>query len=520
MSVEDLAAARKRRKTPPVPPGDDPRPVVQLKAGEMSRTVDAIEAVLSKAWKEGPIFQRGGQPVHIADRPVRRLDGSTDRQHAIAAAGADTVLEQMDRAVRFEKFDARAQSWKPADAPRRLAEIYCARPRWEAMPALRQLIACPTLRPDGSLLERVGYDHATGLYLTSALPGLDVPARPTRDQAMYANALLLEVLRDFAFVNDPRGLALSVALSGLLAAILRPTLDAAPLIGISAPAAGSGKSYLVDVLSTIATGRRAAGVATGNAPEEFEKSLGAAMLEGRAMLCLDNCEQPLGGQLLCMAISQASVAVRILGQSRAVEVPSTAAWFATGNALRVAGDMKRQALICRLDTQLEHPEEREFDGDLLADVRRRRAELVSAALTILRWGSCDPPPPGRPFAGFADWCLRVRDPLLALGHTDPVDVLDEVRAGDIEAARLAQLLGAWHAALGDKPTTCAAVIASEDEGLREALQALAPRSGPTTSRGLASYLAKHVDRIAGGLRVTRTGGHAKTFNWSVRETGR
>lgn len=518
MSVADLAEARKRRKTPP-PPGDDPRPVIQLKAGEMSRTVDAVEAVLSEAWKEGPIFQRGGQPVHIADRPVRRLDGSTDRQHAIAGAGADAVLEQMDRAVRFEKFDVRAQSWKPSDAPRRLAEVYYARPRWEAMPALRQLIACPTLRPDGSLIERAGYDAATGLYLTTDLPGLDVPAQPTRDQAEAANDALVELLRDFPFVNDPPGLALSVALAGLLAAILRPTLDAAPLIGISAPAAGSGKSYLVDVISTIVTGRRAAGVATGNAPEEFEKSLGAAMLEGRPLLVLDNVELPLGGQLLCMTISQASVAVRILGQSRAVDVPSTAAWFATGNSLRVAGDMKRRALICRLDAQLEHPEEREFDVDLLAEARRRRAELVSASLTIARWASCDPPPPGRPFAGFGDWCLRVRDPLLALGHADPVDVLDEVRAGDIEAARLAELLAAWRDALGDKPTTCAALVSSEHEGLREALQALASRGGTISSRGLGNYLGKHEGRIAGGLRVIRAGQHEKTIRWAVREAG-
>lgn len=515
MSVANLAEETRRRRRPPPSDGDDSRPTIRLQPGRETAAIDAAEEAMITAGP-GPLFQRGGEIVQVADRAIRLLDGAEGRHLVIVPVSAAAVRELFSQVARFERFDKRTKEWCVVDPPRALAEAYLARGRWR-LPALRHLVSSPTLRGDGSLLNAAGYDERTGLYLTEPLSGLALPERPTRAEAEDANDLLTELLRSFPFVREPAGEALAIAMAGLLGAILRPTLDAAPLIGVSAPAAGSGKSYLVDLLVSIATGRRAAGIATGSDPAEMEKALGAAALEGRSTIVLDNLEQALGGQLICMFLSgQERVAVRVLGASKSVEVPAAASWFATGNSLRVAGDMSRRALVCRLDAGVEHPEEREFEHDLLSEVRRRRATLVSAALTIARWGHIDPQPPGKPFAGFSAWCRRVRDPLLALGHTDPVGALAAVRATDLEAARLAELLGAWSATFGEVPQTSAAVIeaAEANPSLRDALQGITAR-GAITNRWLGNYLARHDGRIAGGLRVERVGSHARAIRWAV-----
>ncbi len=340
MTVEDVKAALGATEE-----GSRSKVAIQIIAGELPAAADQAEAAL-RASGAGPIFQRAGQLVHIAERPARRNDGSTDQQQAIVAIDPPALAEQLAKAAGFEKFDVRQKDWRTIDPPVKLIDLYFARSCWR-LPDLHQLIGAPTLRTDGSVLVRPGYDPETGLYLLADLLDLTVPDKPSYRQAEAANEALTAMFSSFPLVDEPPGLALGVALAGLVGAVLRPTLPACPLIGVTAPAAGTGKSYLVDLISIIATGRRAAGVATGSKPEEFEKSLGAALLEGRPLLCLDNMVQPLAGQMLCMTLSQERVAVRILGQSRSVEVPSAAGLFATGNNLTIRGDMARRTLLPR-----------------------------------------------------------------------------------------------------------------------------------------------------------------------------
>lgn len=341
--------------------------------------------------------------------------------------------------------------------------------------------------------------------------------------------MLKDLFKTFPFVGDPTGLSRSVALAGLIGAVLRPTLPSCPLMGVTAPAAGTGKTYLVDVISIIATGRPTVGVATGAKPEEFEKSLGAALLQGRPLLSLDNIVLPLQGQLLCMTLSQERVEIRLLGLSKNVEVPTSAALFATANNLRVMGDMARRALLCRLDAGVERPEARKFDGDLLIEARARRADLVSAVLTIARRHQArrDPTPfEGRDFAGFETWCTRVRDPLLELGHPDPVMALDVTRGADLEVSRLGALMGCWNAKFGNVAQTCGEAIktASEQESygelrnseLCDALAAVTgDKPGAINSRKLSSYLARIEGRIVDGHRFQRDPERNRTARWML-----
>src|SRR4051812_8452937 len=138
---------------------------------------------------------------------------------------------------------------------------------------------------------------------------------------------------------------------------------------------GSGKSKLVDIASMIATGHEAPVLSQGKTEEEMEKRLGAALIAGDALISFDNCEQPLGGELLCQALTQRTLKVRPLGKSMLLSLPTDALFAATGNNLIVAGDMTRRTIVATLDPKMERPEHRDFDADPVETIRADRASV-------------------------------------------------------------------------------------------------------------------------------------------------
>ena len=75
----------------------------------------------------------------------------------------------MEQAARFEKYDGRAKAWKPASRPKMSPSSSWRAPAL-AIPIVRGVLAAPSLRPDGSILEAAGYDAATGMYLIDPPP--------------------------------------------------------------------------------------------------------------------------------------------------------------------------------------------------------------------------------------------------------------------------------------------------------------------------------------------------------------
>jgi hypothetical protein len=96
---------------------------------------------------------------------------------------------------------------------------------------------------------------------------------------------------------------------------VRRTLKSAPLHGFSAPVAGSGKSLLVDLAGIVATGSQVPVTAQAN-EEELEKRLASFLFAGDAIISIDNCTKPLGGDLLCQMLTQETVKPRVLGESK------------------------------------------------------------------------------------------------------------------------------------------------------------------------------------------------------------
>ena len=240
----------------------------------------------------------------------------------------------------------------------------------------------------------------------------------------------------------------SVALAGLLTAVVRKSLPTAPAFAFSAPTAGSGKSTLVDIMSILATGREAGVIAPGRNDEETEKRLASLLLSG-APIALDNAEHGIGGELLCQILTQRSVRMRVLGKSDTPEMPTNVLVTMTGNNLQLVGDMTRRALLCTLDPKEERPELREFDFDPVERAKEQRGVLVAAALTVLRaYFVAGRPQQTTQLGSFGEWSNIVRSALLWLGAVDPVETTEQARTADPKLERLQAVLAQWSKVIG------------------------------------------------------------------------
>lgn len=209
---------------------------------------------------------------------------------------------------------------------------------------------------------------------------------------------------------------------------------------------------------------------------------------------------------------------------------------ATGNNMVIAEDMQRRCLVSRLESPLENPEDRTDLRDLPAFCRANRAQLVAAALTVLRsycshgrpdtgcarWGSFEEfaalIPHAIRFAGGPDVMLsRPRgenagsDETLAMGVV--LRELPRLSPEPITSKTLASLL--WPADYSDEQPP------DGWEGLREAIEVLAPnRNGRHPEpKAIGERFRRMTGRVIDGAclrsRISRSG----VREWYVGRAG-
>jgi hypothetical protein len=151
--------------------------------------------------------------------------------------------------------------------------------------------------------------------------------------------------------------------------------------------AGAGKGLLARCISIIAFGREPHAVTSGGSPEELEKRIAAELIEGSPVLFPRQYEQH-GREIgpVASAITERPARVRPLGRSQMLPLNACALVILTGNGLTVSEDLARRFMMVEFDPRTENPEARPFTTDIKAEVTRRRAELLTALLTIWRWG--------------------------------------------------------------------------------------------------------------------------------------
>lgn len=400
---------------------------------ENGREADNAIEITKHLVVTGKVLQRGNAlVVPLVDE---KKWGSTNS--FLASLSHEWIVHLLKDNVVFTKRDDRSKKTKITKLTHELSDQILKLGYWPSVPRCEGIINTPTLRLNGSILSTPGYDALTGYYLDidRALVMSEIPDNPTRAHALAASEKFFSLLDEVAFATD---LDRSVALSAALTLISRAAYGSAPMFLISANASGTGKSYLVHLLTTLSCGSPAPVVGYSSNDEELEKRLDSLILDGVPCFSLDNVEESVSGPpKLCQMITEESVGVRRLGKTGTIICSSHSTIFATGNGVNFASDMIRRGLTCRLNARMDRPEERAFKHHPVTQVKQNRGEYVAALITIIRayWCAKDKEKP-RSIATFEDWSKFCREPIIWLGMPDPLESqLDAREQDDVQNAR-------------------------------------------------------------------------------------
>lgn len=497
---------------------EESKPCIKIQGGQLPQIVDQGEEALLISGIE--IYQRGGFLVRVikntlSPKGLKRPEGALVMQHI----EVPYLVETLTKAATWLKYYRREDEWSEVDCPKIVGETYLSRGSWK-VPILTGIIEAPTLRPDGTILDKAGYDKETGLLLYPGKTNFPlIPQYPNKEDALKAIDIFKNLLCGFPFVTT---MDFSVALAAILTALVRRSVRSAPLIGFSAPKMGSGKSLLADIVAMIATGRPCSVMSQSESPEEERKRLLSILMEGDAVICIDNIERPLGSQALCSILTQQTWKDRILGQNKTVNVSTSVSFLATGNNLSFQGDLSTRTLLCLLDPQCERPEERTFDIDLYQYIPEKRGEIVQAALSILRAYQVAGRPKQNiaPYGRFEEWSDFIRSALVWLGLTDPCESKKRIEDADPVRTSLRALLNNWYSVVKEPVSLKDIVLIAkkeENQGLYESLMDIAGDKGEINQKKLGYLFRSLQGRIENGLRLEQAGKAKGGFVlWCIR----
>ena len=218
---------------------------------------------------------------------------------------------------------------------------------------------------------------------------------------------------------------------------------------------------------------------------------------------LDNFNaKELKSDILASALTEYPAMVRPMGQTKMVPLHTRTLIAITGNAVEIAEDMARRIIVVNFDARMENPELRKFAPGFLDNVFAARPQLLTAALTIWRWGRQTKIKSGKPLGSYETWALWCRDPLLALGCRDPIERLAEIKAADPRRRALIALFEVWWTFHGN------AVLKAAD--LNEGVIAMIPThrrdANPPSRQVVATFLSGHAGTRIGGYALERIPG--------------
>jgi len=366
------------------PKADDGRPRVQFTNANPHLANESAAACLAE---DRDIYQRNAALVRVIR--CAEVDSARD----CVATGTPQIRnlspailsDRLSRLMVFQKFSKREGEWYDATPPSSVVVACSEYGEWPGVPPITGIIETPSMRPDGTIIDRPGYDAATGYLYEPSTKFPAIPSKPTRDDAGRALGALLEPWRDFPFRAEADRY---VPIAALLTLVCRPAIrGACPAIVVDACVRGSGKTLITRCVTTLAHGREAALMSFPPESVELEKILASWAIQGANVAAFDNVATTFGGGPLDKVLTCSDrVELRVLGQSLVPSFPWRAVVFATGNNVVFGGDTTRRVLVCRLEPEVEMPEERTDFGipDLAKWCRENHPRMVAAALTLVR----------------------------------------------------------------------------------------------------------------------------------------
>jgi hypothetical protein len=486
------------------------------------KSADALDTLLEG--NDPPqLFVRSGQ--------LARIGKDEEDEPIVQEVGEARLRHHMSRAANFVRAGRNGEVVH-VSPPEDVVKDVLARTAWP-FPPLLGVSRVPFFRPDGTLVTRAGYDSATRLFHAPA-PGLsvEVPDNPARGDVRRALEVVEECIGDFPYADEASA---ANALALLLTPILRTVSPGpAPLAAVDKPTPGTGGSLLADVVALVATGRPAGMASAPRDDEEVRKQITSALRAGSTVITIDNVSGELAAPSLARALTAEVWEDRLLGRSEQLKLPQRATWLASGNNLKLGGDIPRRSYWIRLDAKTEKPWERKGfrHPNLKEYVCENRGVLVSALLTLGRAWFVEGRPEAEdapPLGGFEGWVSTVGGVIANLDMRGFLGNLNELyeRSGD-DAGEWAEFLSTWRDEYHETPKKTADVATElyRDEGtqlraaLPEALAALVEAKDPHLSRKLGKAFSAREDRRYGteGLHLRRAGKEQRAVRWTVAST--
>jgi hypothetical protein len=517
---------------------DDRPPVfVTLNEGVVA---EQVISQLSKLGEETPwipkrlrddvsLFQRGGMLVQTleSDADETLENGVTLKKglRRIRQLPEPLLRERVTQACKLVEDRSNDEESKivPVPPPKWLVSAIHVRGHY---PKVRSLIGCvdtPILRPDGSVLEKAGYDWATRLLYE---PRLEFPPiGKTFQEAEAAADELAEVVVDFPFVGASDR---SAWLALLLTLVGRSCVNGCtPLFAVSANTRGTGKTILLNTAHLIARGSQIAARSYEHDDREMKKAITSIAIEAIPAVMLDNITGRLGGSSLDAALTSTVWSDRILGESRTTgDLPLKTVWTATGNNLSYGGDLGRRVLPIRLNTPEEKPEERTTfkHKHLFTWIESNRARFVSAALTILRaYILAGKPDQGGTWGSFESWHSVIRGAVCWVGWPDPMHTRASVDDSDDTAALLRLLIQGLNEAdpyKGGKTTKELGDLSTNDNDYPSLAEAASMICGSKFDvRRFSNKIKQFVNRVVGDESIVSVKAHSGLVRWVVKVKG-
>lgn len=480
---------------------NDLRPTIQTNARQLRNVTIDVMNVLQLANCPPSLFARGGTLVRLLTTPTLLAEPMTPLSLRCRAS-------EVADFVRVKTLPDGTEIETPVfPALTVMSDILV---QWATpFPTLNRLCEIPVFLSDGRLLAQDGFDAESGVYLSLAKFGPvhhDIPVSEAKD------LLLKEVLGDFPLVDDAsRAHAVAMILLPFVRLLISgPT----PLHLLVAPTRGTGKNLLGEVVSGISQGEPAAVMALTSNNEETEKRITAMLLNGQAMILLDNVTS-LHSPALAAALTAMTWQGRRLGESTMIQAPNHALWLATGNNPDLSTEIARRTISIRLDAEQERPEERtDFrHSDLLGWVQANRAVLVNACLSVVQnWINQGMPKGTKPLGKFESWAQTMGG---ILGCLEVPGFLDDRNyiygEADEETRQWIVFCQSWFEHYGEHPVTASDVfkVAKEKKLL---LSLWGGRSDLSAQQRFGREIRSRRNRIFGTFRLCLAGnsGHGNS----------
>lgn len=263
----------------------------------------------------------------------------------------------------------------------------------------------------GDLLFKDGYHADSQMFLQTG--GLEIETFESAEAAY--RFLRHDWLGDYPFAREEDAVAaLTIPLTLLCAKTLLQGEAGPPMIMVTAPQAGTGKTWLAMQLVMAVTGELPSSTLYPETEIERAKTVTSSIMEGASYVIFDNIRSASvlgnGHRVLTKLVTDLIWEDRVLGASKNYSGPASLVPITTGNNLTAAGDLARRTIECRLSNpEGVHSANRSFKRrSPLKWTQAHRGRILGALATILRAGGEGVVTQGT----FPGWARHVAAPLV------------------------------------------------------------------------------------------------------------